>query len=206
MKRLLILLCFFIGVSASAKPQSFFMLAGTQNGGGGGGGSTGVDTLASQTVSGAATITINMTAYYNQYRIIEIFFYHLTPTTGNPALNVLVSANGSTYDNATNNYTWFWGNNAGFTSANSGSGDVSATILGGGGLPTAGADGYMVIFNPGSSAFNPAIRGDMVLRGNPAGDVDFAFQRQANQVTEGVQILCAGGSTLSGSILVVGAR
>lgn len=162
-----------------------------------------VDTLASGSVSSAANMSINISAF-SSFRMIEIYYYDIVPVTSGSILNMLVSADGTTYDNGSGNYSWFWGNNAGF-SENSAS-DVLARISGGGGLPNGTGqttDGSMTIFGPGLTVGNPKIRGDMVVPGSPVADVDFAATRLTLQTTKGIRFQMSSGN-ISGKYLIVG--
>lgn len=201
MKRIVLFVTLFICLGASAKPQNFFMLA--VPGGIAPGGSSGVDTLASGTASAAASININMSAYYNQYRVIEVFFWNIIPGTSGQGFVARTSANGTTFDAASGNYDYTWGTNAGFSPGSNASA-TGISLVAGGGLPTSpSTSGSLIIQNAAVSSANTSIWGFLNLPG-PSVFVTFSGRRLANQVTEGLQFLMDGGATISGSYLVVG--
>ena len=163
-----------------------------------------VDTLQSGTVTNAPTMDIVFSS--TAYRMIEIKFYDILPATSGQVLNLLITADGTTWDNTSGNYSWFWGNEAGFSENSSGTGITNlARISGGGGLPNGTGQrtsGTLTIFNPGGTTSYPKIRGDMVVPGSPVADVDFAVSRLNTQVEKGIRLQMGSGN-ISGSFLVI---
>lgn len=163
-------------------------------------------TLLSGSVSGVATMDINFSAFTANYVVIQIDLYNIVPATNGTSLLLRVSTDGTTFDSGSNNYSWFWGNQAGFTASSAG--DTSATMVAGGGILNGTAQstsGRLILFNPSSTSFQPQGRGDLVVPGSIVSDIDFSFTRLAAQATKGLRFLCGSGN-ITGSYIVTGIR
>ena len=163
----------------------------------------GVDTVMSQSYSNVSTMPINFSSFTSSYRYMKIVFYDVTASTSGALLEAQVSANGTTFDAGTANYTWVY--TAKTSPTSSSTGDVAATIYGiSGGMTTttgSGLSGYVEVFNPNSSTKQP--QGLGVVNGTGLLDISFAFTRLNVQQFKGFQLLPSTG-TLSGKIYIIG--
>lgn len=161
--------------------------------------------LLSGSVTNATTMTINLTAY-TSYKVLKIYFYGIVPLTASANLQMLVSANGSTYDNSSGNYLYFQTYNNSATTANAGASytaSASSIALIGAAPTTAGVQstGQLTIMNPGGSSFNPAY--DINFNLTSGAYLHVTAFRLASQQTQGIQLLFSTGN-ITGSYVVVG--
>lgn len=117
-------------------------------------------TLATGSSTSVASQVIDLSTFYTTYPTIEVHIIKLTAVTDNVSLNMLVSADGTNYDNASGNYEWqiYSGNTS--TSANSGSNSailmqLAAGIIGVGALSTASVIGRIYMNNLNDSTLLP---------------------------------------------------
>lgn len=113
--------------------------------------------LTSGAVSAVANLTIDLSIFYNVYSTIQIDIYNLQSATDNVNFTMLVSTDGTTFDNTSGNYQWQYNAaNASPTGAASGTNSAAfiqlmGGIVGSGALASA-AHSVMVTANNLSSA------------------------------------------------------
>lgn len=148
--------------------------------------------LASGSVTNAATLDINMSAYYALYDVIEITLYDMVPLTGNTDLYLRVSADGTTYDNGAANYQHSYN----FGSGGTGNTTDIAIKLGGAYGTGSSSNGTIKLFSPGRSAYNPKVVFHINETDNSANNVPIngAGARLAGQVTKAVRFLFSSGN------------
>lgn len=170
--------------------------------------------LASGTWAAQPTGDINMSAYYNLYKIIEVELISILPVTDATDIIARVSVDGTTFDAAASNYRWA----AKFNSDAAGTADIGSSadtgiIMNGTGShigngATNGYNSIIKIWNPGVSTFQPQIMYDgtyfnQVSSGNLC-RITGSGARVANQVTKGIRFLFNLGNISSGTYRVVG--
>jgi len=160
-------------------------------------------TVASGTVSNASTLDIDMSAYYNSFNIIKIYLYNLRPVSNGADIWLQLSADGSTYDNGSSNYSYIdgWHNNT--TSGSTSIGGDSKIVMFTG-INNGSSDaivGEITLFSPGLATLNPNIRFDMYY--NQLVQVNGGGTRLNSQVTKGIRLLMSLGN-ITGSYSVVG--
>lgn len=159
----------------------------------------GVAFLASGSAAATATMDINLSNFYNLYSFIEVRFYGVIPATNNVTLQMLVSTDGTTFDNGAGNYQW----DIGFTvSGTLGSGlsstsDTSITISTGVGN-TAGqqANGVIRLYNMSNASLRPAMTYEAAIpvNGGTLAIVNGAGEREAAQITKAIRLLMSSGN------------
>jgi len=163
-------------------------------------------TLASGSASSAATLDIDMSAYYNLYTIIEVILYGLVPVTTNTDLQMLVSADGSTFDNASGNYKVnFIYNLDGGTSGGGGSTSATSMLLTSAvGNTVLNNNNYRInIINPGSASFFPTISYSFSYVNNGGGYLTGTGGgwRVAAQITKAVRFKMSSGNITTSYIV-----
>jgi hypothetical protein len=205
MKRLIFICLLALGISASASPQSFFMFTGAK-GGGSSPSSSGIDSLTGGSVSNASTMDININ--FSGYTIIWVEF-SVTPATDNTTLEMLVSANSSTYDNSSGNYTYAY-----MYSGNPAAGVAPTSSATGNMIPAIGntsgyhSDGMLQITNPASTSQFPVIWGQMGIMATGGGGgypTAFCITRTTKQATQKIRLLFSSGN-ITGTYTVRGMR
>jgi len=148
--------------------------------------------LASGSASAAATLDINMSAYYNLYDVIQVTLYNILPSTNAVDLYVRVSVDGTTYDSGANNYQW---------SFNYGSGGNGNTLdtgikLGGSYGTGSSSHGTVTIWTPGSATYNPKITCHLVETDGSGNNVPIngAGARLTAQLTKGLRFYFGSGN------------
>ena len=162
-------------------------------------------TILSGTVTNASTLDINLSNVYNQYSIIKIYFYNMRPVTTSTDLWVLVSADGTTYDNGASNYAYILGyhNTTSAGTVNS-TGDTKGVIITGiSNNSVASIVGELTIFSPSVATINPNIQ--LSVYYTQAAQINGGITRLNNQVTKGIRFLMSSGN-ITGSYSVVGFR
>jgi hypothetical protein len=209
MKKLILLFSIFVSFAASASSQknAFLFFAGKIGSGGGGGSSSGVDTLARGTITNQATAVISFASWYNTYSSIEIIYYDLVPATSGQGLQMQLSANNSTFDAASGNYSSIWGTNGAFSPGASGTSTsiVLLTNIGGGIVTGTGltSNGHIFIDNPGSSGDYPKVYGYLIMADPIA--ITFTGTRKNQQVTQALDLFMDSGN-ISLKYVIVGTR
>lgn len=192
MKKLFLLLfiCLTCAIAKANAQISFFLLSVGTSPAGTGTGAT-VDSLTSGTVTNAATMDINFSAFVANYQIIFIQFT-AAPITNNTNLECLVSANGSTFDNGAANYDYMFG------TFSVGSNSTSSTFieLVGAEVNTATTrvTGWLQLNDPNSASFMPQIMYNCSAVGTQGYGVVGGGRRLTAQVTKAVRLLYSSGN------------
>lgn len=120
--------------------------------------------LSNGSTSASANLTVDLSSFYNIYNTIEVEVYAIQASTDNVSLNMLVSADGTTFDNTSGNYQYqYYSANAAPTSAAAGTNSASAIqmaggIVGSGALASATSSFVVRIDNPSSTSFLPILK------------------------------------------------
>lgn len=164
--------------------------------------------LAKGTVTNAATLDIDMSAYYTTYDYVEIKIISARPVTNADILYMRVSPDAVTYNST--GYKWNLMAVTGASSTNAddaGTGNTSYIQLTGACSNTTaqGVNGTIEIFNPGSSTFYPQVNSKFGRYSNTpavATSVGTGFLTTA-QATRAVRLLFSTGniSTLTYKII-----
>lgn len=154
--------------------------------------------LTSGSVTNAATMDINLSAYYNLYNMIEIEIDSIVPITNSVNLLMRVSVDGATYDSGASNYAWTSGYTNTVPSAGNvggSAGDTSMEILNLV-VTTAGksVSGTIIITNPSQSALHPPYQWDIVNTGSGLARIYGAGCRLTAQITKAVRLLMSSGN------------
>jgi len=160
-------------------------------------------TVTSGTSTSVSTIDINMSSYYNLFNVIKIYFYNLRPVTTATDLWLLVSADGTTYDNGASNYAYMLGyhNTTSAGTVNS-SGDTKGVIITGiSNNSAASIVGELTIYSPSVATINPNIQ--LSVYYTQAAQINGGITRLNNQVTKGIRLQMSSGN-ITGSYSVVG--
>jgi hypothetical protein len=189
MKKLLVFLAVIICLNAKASSQSYFFLLGV-SGGSVTHGAT-IDSLTEGSVSNAATMDINFSSFTSAYQVIFIEFT-AAPASNAVNLECLVSANGSTFDNSSAQYDWWFG------TFNTGSNSASSAFIEmvGSEVNTAGTrvTGSFQINDPASTAFHPQILFNCAAVGSQEYSVTGGGRRINAQATQAVRLLFSSGN------------
>lgn len=161
-----------------------------------------VRTVASGSVSNAATLDIDLTSINASFESIEIELYDVLPATNGAFLYMRVSTNaGSTYDASAGNYHWGFdfddegtGGDAGSASAT----EIAVSGNGSGVSSTASAGNHFTIkaWNLGSSTFKPSFKyfGAYQNSSNVQFSLSGSGYRNAAQDTDHIRFLFSTGN------------
>lgn len=170
--------------------------------------------LTSGTVSAAATLSIDLSSWYNKYTTIEIELINFVPATDAVDFLCRLSADGTTYDAGASNYSWsltFGRSDA--TNGADGSGGATSIGLNGTGSHVGNAaaktyNGVIRINNPGSSSVNPSINYTAQYYNQTSSNNHLSVigggERLAAQLTKGIRLLYSSGNISAGIYRVWG--
>lgn len=165
---------------------------------------SGMDSLTSGSVSAGATMDINFTSFYNTYNYF-IVFVSVAPGTDNTNLQMLVSADGTTYANSAGNYNWNL-NYGGGSSA--GQPDAVIQLIGNCGN-TAGYhnDGWIMFQNPDIATQRPLFEYHLseTDQGGTNAPINGVATRTTATVFKAIRLLFSSG-TITGSFKVLGSH
>lgn len=172
--------------------------------------------LTSGTVSSAANLSIDLSAWYQTYSVIQVYLESFLPASDGTDLWCRVSADGSSYDGSAGNYRWglaFASDAA--AQANAGSTSDAQIIMNGTGShvgngATNNQNWIVTLFNPGVSTYRPVIQYagsyyNQTASGNTC-IVNGTGSRTTNQVTRGIQFLFSSGNISAGVYRVYGIK
>lgn len=205
MKKLFFLLTFAVSLAANAPGQSrgasFFMFSGPS---GFVASLSGMDSLSGGSVTNAATMDIPV--QFTGYTII-IVQYTVVPLTDNVTLELEVSADGTTYDNSSANYTYAYSYNsvAGLPAT---SGAVAQIIPALGNTAGYHNDGFLQMTNTASTSQFPLIFGTLGVMATGGGGgygVYHCITRTNAQQTKKIRLLFSSGN-ITGTYTVRGMR
>lgn len=201
-KILLLLLLTFLGGITRPQNMSVFMI--NKVSGSAPAALSGMDSLTSGSVSAAATMDISFTSYYNTYNYF-ILFVSVAPGTDNTNLQMLVSADGTTYANSSGNYNWNLSYGSG-TAA--GQPDAIIQLIGNCGN-TAGYhnDGWIMFQNPDIATQRPLFEyhlSETDVNGTNA-PINGVATRTTNTVFKALRLLYSTG-TITGSYKLLGSH
>lgn len=158
---------------------------------------SGMDSITSGSVSAASQMDIVFTGQYNVYKYFFLLI-SVSPGTDNTNLQMLVSADGSTYDNAAGNYNWNL-NYGGGSSA--GQPDVVIQLIGNCGN-TSGYhnDGWIMFQSPSNTSQRPLFEYHLseTDQGGTNAPINGVATRKALQATKSIRIKYSSG-TITGS-------
>lgn len=165
--------------------------------------------LATGSVSAAATLPINMSAYYNLYSVIEVQYTGLIPVTTNTDLCIQVSVDGTTFDTAAASYDWVVHYDVTtLNGINSSQSDtqlhIAQSINNSAGSHVSGS---FRIFAPSNASLNPAMIGQSFAISNTTSSTimnTWSGYRKAAQLTKGVRLQFSTGNITSGTYSVIG--
>lgn len=202
MKKLFLLLVICLtcaAVRANGQVAFFLLSVGTSPAAG----SPTIDSLTSGSVTNAATMDLNFSAFTSAYSVIFIEFT-AAPITGATNLELLVSSDGSTYNNSAGNYDWYFGNPAA-VGGNSTSSPFIQIV--GGEVNTAGTrvTGWIQLNDPNSASFLPQLLYTAAGVGTQGYGISGAGRRLTAQVTKAVRLLFSSGN-ITGTYKVFGMK
>lgn len=171
--------------------------------------------LTSGTASAVASLTIDLSSYYNVYNSIEVDIYNLQSATDNVNFTMLVSTDGTTFDNASGNYQWQY-NAANASPTGAASGTNSATmiqlmggVVGSGALASAAHSAVVKANNLSSTTLLPIFKFETTfvttgafLTGSGLG----SGTRTATQITKALRFQFSSGNITTASYRVIGIK
>lgn len=168
--------------------------------------------LSKGTVSNVSALDIDLSQWYASYDIIEIRLIGMRPTDDGAKIWMLMSADGTNYDNGENNYHWGYlyniDGNAGSVGSN---GDDKIQIAGGGSyLPSAGTSGIITLHNTGSSSSSPLVSMQLSKISDDGGEygnmssVTGSAMRRNPQVTKAVRLYYSYGDIAAAKYKIIG--
>lgn len=181
--------------------QSFFMTNYTAAAGSS---ASGMDSLTSGSVSAAATMDVNFSAYYSTYKYF-VLFISVSPGTDNTNLQMLVSADGSTYANSAGNYNWNL--NYGSGSA-AGQPDAVIQLIGNCGNGSGyHNDGWIMFQNPSVATKRPLFEFHLseTDTGGTNAPINGVGSRLNLQVSQAIRLLFSSG-TITGTYKLLGSH
>lgn len=203
MKKILFIGIILLGFIATTRPQNLsvfmtnytaspVMLVG------------GWDSLTSGSVTGAATMDINFSSYYNTYNYFYLFV-STVPTTNNVDLTMLTSTDGSTFDNSSGNYNWHYNYGDG---SSAGQPDAVLKLAGNcGNAAGEHTDGTIIFMNPSNASYWPLFRWQVAESdaGSTNAPITGVGARLSAQVLKALRLYYTSGN-ITGSYKLFGSR
>lgn len=163
------------------------------------------DPVLSGTVSASAAASVNLSGVYNQYSILEVYFFDIVPSTNGANLSFLTSPNGTSFDSGGGAYAYALGFANNFGSSNFGNGgfSISASSItlatGLNGVAGQGTTSVKVtIFDPPNTGSYSNLMFDVNYVANSGSGgvarVNGTGTRTAAQSTQGVQLVMNSGN------------
>lgn len=162
--------------------------------------------LISGTATSATNLTIDLSSWYNVYSEMEIHIINTIPAVDPDNLSILLSADGTTFDNSANNYIWQYHYGAG---QNASTGDTKIRlndfILG---TAPGGNKGIVRIQNMSAATGYPTVQWQLI---GVSHDIHPAMSngsgvRTNAQVTKAIRFFYEGGNIASFTYRIIGIK